>query len=212
MSQYQPMYDSFQRTPRDRYVPAPRINVASNVFLPASDLDPYSGQLKPDHVRRHRTQAMRLEQEEKEKKEQQLKESLDRELKKGGVRVTWITAVVLCSVLMFFCLFTVGFQLSTISNIQMQLNTLEEDLDNGSKKLEELTAALEEARDISQIGSYAARNLGMIRSEAVDAVHLTAVDTRPLAARQVVKPAQQTIEKTAQVQTTQVPMLASAGN
>lgn len=213
MSQYQPMYDSFQRTPRDRYVPAPRINVAANVFLPASDLDPYTGQLKPDHMRRHRTQGQRLEYAEKEMKARKTEETLAREMKKGGVRVTWLSAVVLCFALFVICMFTIGYQHSVISAVQLQLNTLEENLANGKAQNEELSSALEAARDISQIGSYAARNLGMIRSEAVEAVHLTAVDTRPLENnRQNVQPSVQTVEASAQVQTTQVPAIASAGN
>ena len=211
MSQYQPMYDSFQRTPRDRYVPAPRINVASNVFLPASELDPYTGQLKPDHERRRRTQGKHLEYEELVRKAKETRESLEREIKKGGVRVTDLTAFVLCFALAIVCLFTIGLQHSRISDIQMQLNTLEEDLDNGTALHEALSAELEAARDISQIGSYAARNLGMIRADAVEAVHLTAVDTRPLD-NKYVQPSVQTIEASAQIQTTQVPTVASAGN
>ena len=37
MSQYQPMYDTFQRETRERYVPSARLNVAASVQLPGSD-------------------------------------------------------------------------------------------------------------------------------------------------------------------------------
>jgi len=208
MSQYQPMYDSFQRDARERYVPAPRINVAASVHLPGSDLDPYTGQLKPDRVRRQRTQAKRLEEMRLEEEDRRLKESLEREMKKGGVRVTWLTALVVCSVLIFGCLFTVGYQLSMITACQQQINAQEKEIKTCIAKQEVLVDELEEARDISNIG-YAARNLGLIRAEAVEAVYLTAVDTRPLAVQKV-QPVVQTIEATAQ--TTQVPVIASAGN
>lgn len=210
MSQYQPMYDSFQRDARERYVPTSRINVAASVHLPGSELDPCTGQLKPDRVRRHRTQAQRLEEIELEKEDRKLKESLAREMKKGGVRVTWLTAVVLCSVLIFGCLFTLGYQLSMITECQTMINKQDEDIKACTAQNTELNEKLEAARDISNIGSYAARNLGMIRAEGVDAVYLTAVDTRPLEnAKHVTQPAVQTIETMAQ--TTQAPVIASAG-
>lgn len=209
MSQYQPMYNTFQRDARERYVPTTRINVAASVHLPGSDLDPYTGQLKPDRVRRHRTQAQRLEEQRLQEEDRKLKESLEREMKKGGVRVTWLTALVLCSVLVFGCLFAIGYQRSMITACQAQINAQEKEIKVCTARNELLSDELEKARDISNIG-YAARNLGLIRAEAVEAVHLTAVDTRPLAAGQKVQTVVQTIESTAQA--THVPVSASAGN
>ena len=209
MSQYQPMYDSFQREPRQRYVPTSRISVAASVHLPGSDLDPYTGQLRPDRVRRHRTQAQRLEKIRIEQEDRKLKQSLQREMKKGGVRVTWLTALVVCSALIFGCLFTIGYQRSTLSACQTKINALDRDIKAGTAKNEMLSEQLREARDISTIGNYAARNLGMIRADAVEAVYLTAVDTRPLAGQKR-QPVLQSIEASAQA--TQVPVIASAGN
>ncbi len=209
MSQYQPMYDTFQRDARERYVPTSRINVAASVHLPGSEVDPVTGQLKPDHVRRHRTQAQRLEQMSLEEEDRKLKESLAREMKKGGVRVTWLSALVVCSVLAFVCLFTIGYQRSMITACQSQINALEKEIKTCTAQNEQLTDELEAARDISNIG-YAARNMGLVRAEAVEAVHLTAVDTRPLANVKTSYVIPQTIETTAQA--THVPVIASAGN
>ena len=209
MSQYQPMYDTFQRDARERYVPSARLNVAASVQLPGSDLDPVTGMLKPDRVRRHRTQAQRLEQQRLEEEDRRLKESLAREMKKGGVRVTWLTAVVVCSALLFVCLFTIGYQRSMITACQAQINTLEKEIKTCTAQNELLNDELEAARDISNIG-YAARNLGLIRADAVEAVHLTAVDTRPLANVRTSYVIPQTVETTAQA--THVPVIASAGN
>ncbi len=209
MSQYQPMYDTFQRDARERYVPTSRINVAASVHLPGSEVDPVTGQLKPDHVRRHRTQAQRLEQMRLEEEDRKLKESLAREMKKGGVRVTWLSALVVCSVLAFVCLFTIGYQRSMITACQSQINALEKEIKTCTAQNEQLTDELEAARDISNIG-YAARNMGLVRAEAVEAVHLTAVDTRPLANVKTSYVIPQTIDTTAQA--THVPVIASAGN
>ena len=208
MSQYQPTYDSFQRDPRERYVPTSRIGVAASVQLPGSEVDPYTGQLMPDRVRRHRTQAQRLEQERLQDEDRKLRESLAREMKKGGIRVTWLTALLICSVLAFVSLFTIGYQRSMIVSYQEQKNELADERDRCTLRNEELTEAVNAAQDISTIG-YAARNLGLIRAEAVEAVYLTAVDTRPMKTAQK-QPVIQTIEATAQ--TTQVPVMASAGN
>lgn len=210
MSQYQPMYDSFQRDPRERYVPTSRISVSASVCLPSSDLDPYTGQLKPDRVRRQRTQAKRLEAEALEKERKKTEESLQREMKKGGVRVTWPTAVVLCGMLVFICLFSSVFQLSEISGLQEQLNVLQRDIQACRTENEDLEVEIAAASDASVICYAASRNLNMIPAESAEAIHLVAVDTRPLqTAKQTVI---RTTNPTAQIQTTQVPVSASAGN
>ena len=209
MSQYQPMYDTFQREQRERFVPSTRINDSASVHLPGSELDPVTGQLKPERVRRHRTQAQRLEQLRLEEEDRKLKESLAREMKKGGVRITWLTALVVCSALLFVCLFTLGYQHSMITACQAQINMLEKDIKVCTERNELLGNELEAARDISNIG-YAARNLGLIRAEAVEAVHLTAVDTRPQASVRTAYVIPDSIETTAQA--THVPVIASAGN
>ncbi len=210
MSQYQPMYDSFQRDPRERYVPTSRINVSSSVYLPSSDMDLYTGQLKPDRVRRQRTQAKRLEAEALEKERKKTEESLQREMKKGGVRVTWPTAAVLCGVLVFMCLFSAVFQLSQISGLQAQINTLQRDIQACRTENEDLEVEIAAASDASVICYAASQNLNMIPAESAEAIHLVAVDTRPMqTAKQTVV---QTLNASAQVQPTQVPAVASAGN
>ena len=210
MSQYQPMYDSFQRDPRERYVPTSRINVSASVYLPGSDLDLQTGQLKPDRVRRQRTQAKRLEAEALEMERQKTEEALQREMKKGGVRVTWPTAAVLCGLLLFICLFSAVFQLSEISALQEQLNTLQRDIQACRTENEDLTVDIAAASDAAVICYAASRNLNMIPAEAAEAIHLTAVDTRPL--KPIKQNTVQTLNASAQAQTTPIPVSASAGN
>lgn len=209
MAQYQPMYDSFQREIRERYVPATRISVAASVYLPGSEVDPVTGQLKPERVRRRRTQAKRLEEIRLEQEDRRLKESLDREMKKKGVRVTWLTAAVIWSILLFGCLFTIGYQRSVITDLGNQQTQLEDRQEVCHLQHDALLEEVKKAQDISNIG-YAARNLGLIRADSVEAVYLTAVDTRPLLAPQKVYPAQEMIEISAQ--STHVPAIASADN
>lgn len=208
MSQYQPMYDSFQRVSRERYVPAPRISVSASVHLPGSELDPYTGQLKPDRVRRHRTQAQRLEQQHLAEEDRRLKESLQREMKKGGVRVTWLTALVICATLAVACLFTVGYQLSILSACQSQLNTLQRDIQACKTENDDLEVEIAAASDPAVICYAASQNLNMIPAASAEAIELVAVDTRPMmTAMHSVQPPVQTVSAT--VQTTQVPAIAS---
>lgn len=211
MSQYQPMYDSFQRNNRERYVPTPRINVSASVYLPGSDLDMATGQLKPDRVRRHRTQAQRLEEQRLEEEDRRLKESLQREMKKGGVRVTWPTAVLICASLIICCFFTICYQWSMLSDCQSQLNTLQRDIQACKTDNDDLEVEIAAASDPAVICYAASQNLNMIPAESAEAIHLVAVDTRPMVtASRKMQPAVQTV--TAEVQATQVPAIASAGN
>ena len=88
MTQYQPYYDTFDRHAQDRIVPAARMNVSPSVFLPNSEIDFATGQLKPDRQRRRRTQGKRLEAERREREQKRLEEAVQREMNKGGVRIT----------------------------------------------------------------------------------------------------------------------------
>jgi len=209
MSQYQPMYDTFQRDTRERYVPSSRISVSASVFLPASDIDMTTGQLKQDHVRRRRTQGKRLEAERLERESRKNQESLERELKKGGVRVTWISALVICASLVFGCLFTLDYQLSTLQGIQDQRNKIDADMAACEALYEELLDEFEIASSETKICYAAAQDLKMIPAEAAEAVYLVPVDTRPLV---TASQNPQQIKADVMVQPTQIPTVASAGN
>lgn len=208
MSQYQPMYNSFQRDPRDRYVPTSRISVAASVHLPSSDLDLQTGQLKPDHMRRRRTQAQRLEREELEKKEQKLKEAMQRDMKKGGLRVSGYTAIAVVFAVLCICGLKVILMHGAIDEFQKQINKTQTAIAACQENITELEIAIGKASDEATICYAASQNLRMIPAESAQAVHLPAVDTRPL--RTVARPAQDVQEIAAA--STQIPMLASAGN
>ena len=209
MSEYQPMYDSFKRGAQERFVPAPRINVSANVYLPASEMDVHTGQLKPDRVRRHRTQGERLEAEALAQEERRLKETLERERNKKGVRVTFRSAGLLAFVLFCICALTIGCQLAAISGLQEDINTLQRDIQACKTDNSDLEVEIALASDPAVICYAASQNLNMIPAASAKAIHLTAVDTRPL---QPDSSKVQVATTTAQVQTTQTPVIASAGN
>ncbi|MBQ7867560.1 MAG: hypothetical protein IJ354_05390 [Clostridia bacterium] len=206
MSQYQPMYDSFVRTP-DRYVPTARMSVSANVRLPGSDIDLYTGQLKPDHQRRHRTQAQRLEREERDREEQRETTAIKREDAKGGVRIEMWKGVLAVAVLLFVCGVALLWQQGQIVSYQKELNRQESVIAQYRRDNTALEEAIAAASDPAVICYAASQELHMIPAESAEAIHLVAVDTRPLETAK--KQHYSATTQTLQSQTTPVPMTAS---
>ena len=207
MSQYQPMYDTFQRDARERFVPSSRIGVSVNVSLPNGELDFGNGKTRQNT--RRRTQADNILKAREAKIEAKRKKIREREEKKSGVRVSILNAVVICAALVIACLFTLNYQLSTLQGIQDQRNRVDADSTIYEKRYEDLKEEYLLACSETTICYAAAQDLKMIPSEAVEAVHLIPVDTRPLVTASQ-NPQNLVAEVT--VQTTQIPAIASAGN
>lgn len=183
MAQYEPMYDSFRRNPQEQYVPTSRMSVSASVYLPGSEVDLYTGQLKPDRQRRMRTQGKRLEAAELEREQQELENSLRRETQKGGVRIPWTMFALLMGVLLFLCGMSVLVQLGQISENQKEINRLERAIAECRTANAELETRVAEASDAAVICYAASQNLNMIPAESAEAIHLVAMDTRPMTQR-----------------------------
>lgn len=209
MSQYQPMYDTFQREARDRYVPSSRIGVSSGVFLPSGEIDMGNGAAKQGAPRRRRVQAENIAKAHAEKIESKRQKVLEHEKNKTGVRVGILNAVVICAALVIACLFTLNYQLSTLQGIQDQRNRIDADTTAYESRYNDLKEEYLLACSETTICYAAAQDLKMIPAEAAEAVHLVPVDTRPLLTASQ-NPQNVTAELT--VQTTQIPAIASAGN
>ena len=180
MEQYMRTYDSYAPATTTGYVPTGRIQVMNSVYLPASDIDFTSGQLQPDRLRRRRTQGMRLEQERLDREEAKLKETLSRENAKGGVRVSLRAMLIAVSVTLFFCGFYLLTQQGIIAECQKSINRVNKDIDKSARENETLEASIAEACSEAKVCYAASKNLNMIRSEEVSAIHLSALDTRPM--------------------------------
>lgn len=205
MAQYQPMYDSFNRLP-ERYVPTARMGVSANVYLPGSEVDLYTGQLKPEHQRRHRTQAQRLEHAQLDRREQK-KQALQKEMEKGGVRIQIWKGVLLCWVFLCVCGAGLLWQMGQIAACQNQINQQEDTIEEYRRANAMLEEEIAAASDPAVICYAASQDLHMIPAESAKAIQLTAVDTRPL---ETAKRQRMTaMSQTEQVQTTPVPMTAS---
>ena len=208
MSQYQPYYDTFDRNARERFVPAARMNVSPSVYLPNAEVDFTTGQLKPDRQRRRRTQGKRLEAERLEREQKRLEEAIQREMNKGGVRISVRAGVLVLAVLMFFCGITLLYQQGQIAQRQKDINRLERTMAEHRRQIEVLETRIAEASDASVICYKASQELGMVPAKTVAAIHLTAADTRPMMSAGA--KTQDVVVVAREAQTTPVPMTASA--
>ena len=213
MSQYVPMYDSFAQYNTERYVPTSRMSVSNSVYLPGSEVDLRTGQLKPDRQRRCRTQGKRLEVERLERGEQALRASVQREMKKGGVRVSMRLGILVVAVVLFVCGLCLLVQQGVIADRQKAVNRLERSIADCRSANAALETQIAEASDAATICYAAARDLNMIPAESAEAIHLVAVDTRPrdnmqrADERQTVE-ANVVADQNAAAQSTHVPTLA----
>ena len=182
MSQYEPMYDSFSHAGRGGYVPTPRMSVSSSVYLPGSDVDLQTGWLKPDRQRRCRTQGKRLEIERLRQEEGALQASIQGEMSKGGVRISMRLGIFLTALLLFVCGLCVLLQQGVIAERQKTINRLERSIADCRSQNDALQTQIDEASDAATICYAAARDLNMIPAESAEAIHLVAMDTRPLSA------------------------------
>lgn len=181
MSQYEPLYDSFSHGGHGGYVPTPRMSLSASVYLPGSDVDPQTGWLKPDRQRRCRTQGKKLEMERLTREQQALEESIRREMSKGGVRISVRMGVFLTALLLFICGLCVLLQQGTIADRQKDINRLERSIADCRSQNAALETQIAEASTEAAICYAAARDLNMIPAESAEAIHLVAVDTRPMA-------------------------------
>lgn len=190
MSQYEPLYDSFSHGGHGGYVPTPRMSVSASVYLPGSDVDPQTGWLKPDRQRRCRTQGKKLEMERLTREQQALEESIRREMSKGGVRISVRMGVFLTALLLFICGLCVLLQQGTIADRQKDINRLERSIADCRSQNAALETQIAEASTEAAICYAAARDLNMIPAESAEAIHLVAVDTRPMASAETETQAQ----------------------
>lgn len=210
MSQYEPIYDGFGRGTQERYVPNARMSVSSSVFLPGSDVDIYTGILKPDRQRRCRTQGKRLEIERLEREQKSLEEAVRREMGKRGPRISRRLGIFLCALLLFACGMCILVQEGTLAQRQKELNQLESAIKDCQNQNEALQAQISEASDEAVICYAASQNLSMIPAESAEAIHLVAVDTRPLESSQRVTGLNETDGSVQEeAQSTHVPVMAS---
>lgn len=115
------------------------------------------------------------------REQQALEESIRREMSKGGVRISVRMGVFLTALLLFICGLCVLLQQGTIADRQKDINRLET-LHRGLPQPERRPGNTDCGGFYRGAICYAAaRDLNMIPAESAEAIHLVAVDTRPMA-------------------------------
>lgn len=212
MAQQTTVYGSYENEyGREYVVPTGRMYVHSSVYLPNSEIDPRTGLLRPDSPRRGRTQAKRLEYAHLDKEYKQLDAALKAREEKAGMSISLRTAVLLIAITSFVFGLLLLTQQGTLAERQKALNRMNRSIDECATANDGLADQIEEASDSSTICYAAARDLNMIPGESAEAIHLVAMDTRPLAAQthQMAQNAPPAVPEAGQ--STTIPAVASAG-
>ena len=174
---YEPEYD---------YVPTPQrhTHVRSYVSLPDSEIDPFTGFLKPNQPPRGRVQAKEQEYAFLEREYQERSEALRNRLEKPGLRISVRSAALLTGVLLLIFGAQILFQMGVLSQRQTKLQDYNDKITQQLKITAALDEELEEKADEAAICYRAVQELDMIRAESAAPIHLSAMDTRPLDAQQ----------------------------
>ena len=103
-------------------------------------------------------------------------------MSKGGVRISMRLGIFLTALLLFVCGLCVLLQQGVIAERQKTINRLERSIADCRSQNDALQTQIDEASDAATICYAAARDLNMIPAESAEAIHLVAMDTRPLSA------------------------------
>jgi len=177
MSQIGMAYNPYHNNRNFR--PTERFYVRSSVYLPGGDVDPVTGSLLKNSPRHGRTQAMRMEARQLDLEYDKMNETLLKRQNQKGIHITLRNGVLLvCAFVLLFAVIlltqqgTLAQQIKTVAAMTERIETIRAENDD-------LQAQIDEASDASTICYTAAQDLDMVPSNATQAIHLTAVDTRP---------------------------------
>lgn len=223
MTPYINTYGNYENEYGQEYVSSnDRMYVHASVYLPGSEIDPRTGMLKPDSPRRGRTQAKRLEYDYLDKEYKKLDAALKAREENPGIRITLRSAAVLLTIFSLLCALFLLMQQGTLADRQKTLERMNKTIEEQASTNEGYAKQIAEASDAITICYAAARDLNMIPSEAAEAIHLVAMDTRPLQSQtSTPQTAQQNMAEEGQelqnnenseTQATMVPAVASGGS
>ena len=210
MAQQYVAYGNYENEYGREYIyPNGRMYVHSSVRLPNSEVDFRTGMVKPEARRRGRTQAMRIEYEALEREHSRMNEVFQRRMNQPGFRLSLRAAVLLLLVAAGILFIMVLAQQGTLVARQKSLQKIEQQVKTAAESNALLAAEIAEASNGAAVCYAAARDLKMIPSEAAEAIHLMAVDTRPMETRTQYTAVNTGIQEV-EAEATMIPALASA--
>ncbi len=172
-------YNPYQAYDSRCFQPTDRFYVRSSVFLPNGDVDPLTGMLKKDARRRGRTQALRMEVHRLDLDFDKMNAAVQARQKEKGIRIPLRYAVALIFGVILLCAVILLVQQGTLLQRQRNLQAEQERIESIQTQNNDLRAKITEASDAATICYTASQDLDMVPASSTQAIHLTAVDTRP---------------------------------
>ncbi len=179
MSQIGVVNNPYQVYDRRYFQPTDRFYVRASVFLPSGDVDPVTGMLTQGARRRGRTQALRLEARRLDREYAEMDSAVQKRVNEKGLRIPLRLGVLLACVLAAVLGIVLLAQQGAIAQRMRTVASINEQIDTVRAANAELQAQIDEASDSATICYAAARDLDMVPASSTQAIHLTAVDTRP---------------------------------
>jgi cell division protein FtsL len=172
-------YNPYQAYDSRCFQPTDRFYVRSSVFLPSGDVDPMTGLLKRDARRRGRTQALRMEAHRLDMDYDKLNAAVQARKKEKGIHIPLRYAVTLILGVALLCAVILLVQQGTLLQRQRNLQAEKQRIETIQVQNEDLRAKITDASDAATICYAASQDLDMVPASSTQAIHLTAVDTRP---------------------------------
>jgi cell division protein FtsB len=168
-----PTYGNRNLQPNDRFY------VRNSVYLPNGEVDPATGLLRGGERRRGRTQAMRMEAGRLDNEYAGMEASIRARAKEKGVRISLRLGATLILLIIAFGGLCLLVQQGTLTQKRKSIAQKNDRIATLQQENAALQSQIDEASDAAAICYAAARDLDMIPANATQAIHLTAVDTRP---------------------------------
>jgi cell division protein FtsL len=172
-------YNPYQAYDSRCFQPTDRFYVRSSVFLPNGDVDPMTGILKKDFRRRGRTQALRMEAHRLDMDYDKMNAAVQARQKEKGVRISLRYAVALVLGVILLCAVILLVQQGMLLQRQRNLQSEQQRIETIQTQNDDLRAKIADASDAATICYAASQDLDMVPASSTQAIHLTAVDTRP---------------------------------
>jgi cell division protein FtsL len=179
MAQAGRIYDSFQEYAQEPFQTEDRFYVRSTVYLPNSEVDPRTGMLRADARRHGRTQALRMTGDKLDEDFVQLNATLQAHVKEKGIQLSRSTAFAIVLIPLLICSLILLVQQGSLVHAEQRLQTVNQRIESVKTSNADLKQQIAEASDSATICYAAARDLGMVPASSTQAIHLTAMDTRP---------------------------------
>lgn len=181
MAQTGRFYDSYNEYGSNQFQATDRFRIHASVFLPHGEVDPETGLLREGTRRAGRIQALQMEGDLLEKDYHQMNAALTARMQEKGIRMPLRYAILLIVLMLVAGGLTllvkegrIAQRVRRTASVNQQVEQLKEENAGYNQKIAE-------ASDPATICYAAARDIGLVPANSTQAIHLSAMETRPTA-------------------------------